>query len=77
MTMSVQEAHDSAREVHIYFDPLIGGITTTCLRIGIANVVESTLRVAVIAMMVAVDFIQVGVDLSYRHCRCGDPTWRR
>ena len=18
-----------------------------------------------------------GVDLSYRHCRCGDPTWRR
>jgi hypothetical protein len=22
-------------------------------------------------------FIQVGVDLSYRHCRCGDPTWRR
>ena len=23
------------------------------------------------------DFIQVGVDLSYRHCRCGDPTWRR
>jgi hypothetical protein len=31
----------------------LAGKATTFLRIGIANVVESTLRVAVIAMMVA------------------------